>query len=296
MVVDIGLVADEAGAPLGQEKKMPRLLLRRRLGPLRKAAGKSLDDVAKHLGVSVQSVRRWENAETKIGVANLRELCRYYGVADEVYAELESLRAALSDVDWWRRFGPRPDSTAGLLEVEPAADEVRSFDLLYIPGLLQTPAYARAIIEAVELGVSRQQLNSGVELRMQRQARVFDGTPRTLTFIVDQAALERMPGTTEIRRAQLAQLRRPPEGCKVLVLPFDRGPHPAATGFTIFDFPSSEIPKAVHVESSEMTKGDFLEEEEQVQPYERYWGRLKTLALSEKDSSQFFKQMMESYR
>lgn len=293
MMVDIGLVTDEVEAPAGREKKTPRVLLRRRLGPLREAAGKTQAEAAAHLGVTVTTIRRWETGESKISVANLRVLCAFYGASDEEYAELESLRAALSDINWWRRFGPRPDSTAGLLELEPAADEVRSFDLLYIPGLLQTPGYARAIIGTVELGISREQLDSGVELRMQRQARVFDGvTPRKLTFIVDQAALERMPGPIEVRRAQLARLRRPPDGCTVRILPFDRGPHPAATGFTIFGFASEEIPTAVHVEWSETTKGDLLEDN-LAEPYERYWERLEALALSEKESFRFLKTMME---
>lgn len=292
-MVDIGLVTNEAGAPAGQGKKLPRMLLRRRLVKLREAAGKSLPEAAGHLKRSTATMRRWENAETRIDAANLRVLCSFYGVPDDVHAELESLRNALPEIDWWRRFGPHPDSTAGLLEIEPAAIQVRSFDLLYVPGLLQTPACARATIEAVEPGIPRQRLSSNVELRLQRQARVFDGTPRDMTFIVDEAALRRMPGTSETRRAQLARLRRPPAGCRVLVLPFDRGLHPAAVGFTIFDFDSEEIPRAVHVEWTEQTKGDVVEGSE-TEPYEQHWGRLKTLALSGEESSQFLKHMMES--
>lgn len=295
MVVDKGSVNSEADAPPGQGRKLPRMLLRKRLVKLREAAGKTMPEVAAHLKISQATMRRYELGESKIGAANLRVLCLYYGVSDEVHAELEGLREAFSEIDWWRRLGPHPDSTAGLLEIEPAATEVRSFDLLYVPGLLQTPACARAIIEAVEPGISSERLSSNVELRLQRQARVFDGTPRDMTFIVDEAALMRMPGTNETRRAQLAALRRPPEGCKVLVLPFDRGPHPAAVGFTIFDFDSEEIPRAVHVEWTEQTKGDVVEGD-LVEPYERYWGHLKTLALPGKNSSLHLKHMMESYR
>lgn len=274
--------------------KLPRMLLKRRLSNARVAAGYSLSDAAAHLKVSLSSMRRYELAETRMGASDLKVLCAFYGMSDEAHAELELLRESLQDLNWWRRFGPRPDSTAGLLEIEPAAVEVRSFDLLYIPGLLQVPGYARAIIEAVEPDSSRQWLNSGVELRLQRQVRVFDGSPRKLTFIVDQAALERMPGTRETRLAQLAQLRQPPDGCTVLVLPFEKGPHPAAVGFTIFDFDFSEIARAVHVEWSETTKGAVLEDDDDITPYEQYWRRLRSLTLTEKESRQFLKHMMES--
>jgi transcriptional regulator with XRE-family HTH domain len=290
----MAFVTNELGAQLGQGMKLPRYFLRRRLAKVRVAAGKSLSEAAAHLKVGLSTMRRYELVETKIDAANLKMLCSFYGMSDEAHAELESLREALSEINWWRGFGPHPDSTAGLLEIEQAATVVQSFDLLYIPGLLQTPAYARAIMVAVEPGISRQRLNSGVELRLQRKERVFDGAQRDLTFIVDQAALERMPSSAETRRAQLAQLRRPPEGCRVLVLPFESGPHPAAVGFTIFDFDSEEIPRAVHVEWSETTKGDVVEEDEGIKPYEQYWAHLRTLTLTEKESSQFLKQMMES--
>lgn len=294
-------VTDEADSqgPGGQSSRpparLPRALLKRRLYRLRLDAGKSLREAANRLKVGDLTIRRYENGETMPDATKLEALCAFYGASAETAAELEHLRSSAGKREWWKRYGGRPDSMATLLELEPEADRIRQYDQHAIPGPLQTPAYARAIMEALELGISRMDLSTGVELRLERQARIFDGNrDKDITFIVDQTALERMPGGGVTRRAQLARLRRPPEGATVLVLPFSAGPHPALTGFSIFEFDIEEIPKAVYTEWSASTNAAVIEDEEDAKLYEELWRRILPLTLDRKRSSEFIKDMMES--
>jgi transcriptional regulator with XRE-family HTH domain len=250
-------------------------------------------EAANRLKVGELTIRRYENGDTRPDANKLEILAGFYQASEEQREELEWLRSSIDKQEWWRRFGGGLDSMA-FLELEPAATQIRSYDHDAIPGLLQTPAYARAIMEALELGVSRQALTRGVDLRMERQARVFGDQDKDITFIVDQAALERMPGGAAVRRAQLARLRRPPKGVTVLVLPFSAGPHPALSGFTIFEFDIEEIPTAVYTEWSASANGAVVEDEKDVELYEELWRRIRPLTLDRAQSSKFIKEMMES--
>lgn len=271
---------------------LPKWLLGRQLRSLREEGGHSVAEIAKRLGLVGTSVRRFEDGKTVITKLALEVLSDYYEVEPETRERLFNLREMASQPGWWKSYGPQPDATAALLEMEPAAIRIRSFDHDAVPGLLQTPACARAIIDAVELDISRQQLESGVELRVQRQSRVFGDEKREVTFIVDETALHRMPGSAETRRAQLARLRTPPKGVTVRILPFSAGPHPALAGFTIFDFDSDVISRGAYVEWSAMTRGG-VEEGNDVLPFEQIWERIKPMTLSPSQSSQFIKRMME---
>jgi transcriptional regulator with XRE-family HTH domain len=277
-----------------ESRTMPKLMLGKKLRTLREEARASIGDIAELLDLTPGSVRRFEKGDTVVASLALRVLCDHFNVDAETRERLVSMRTSADQPPWWRPLGPRPDATATWLELEDAATRIRSFNLTWIPGLLQIPEYARAVMQSVEPDISRQQLDKAVELRMTRQTRVFGRGQREIAFVIDETALRKLPGSVETRRAQLGALRTPREGTSVLILPDSNGPHPGAGAFTIFDVDIDDdlSTQAAHVEWASKTKG-VIEEGDDVQPFIQVWERLKTLALKPRESSQFVKRMME---
>jgi hypothetical protein len=268
-------------------------LLSTQLVAARKKAGRRQADAAHELGKVEHTIRRWETGEVLVGKLELRVLCDFYEVPSETRAELEGLRVSAGQPGWWNGRGTWPDVTAALLGMELAAAAFHAWDMTAIPGLLQTPEYARLILQAVEPNISPTQLDADVDLRMGRQTRVFDGPVREMTFMIDELAFARMPGTVSMRRAQITRLLTPPQRATIQILPFTAGPHPALGSFMTFYFDSDTIPAGVHVEGSLRAKG-LVETGKEVDRYKEVWAWLQAKALSPKDTTAFLKDKLES--
>lgn len=280
------MAADESGPVLSG------WLLGSQLKEAREGAGRTVAGTAKELDVHEQTIRRWENAEVTPGLMQLRYLCEFYGIPRERRPELEGLRERAAQPGWWNGRGKWPDATFELLGMEMAAVRIRSWDLTAIPGLLQTPEYTRLILRSVEPNIAPPRLDADVDLRMGRQNKVFGGLVRDATFMIDQLALARMPGTVAIRRAQVARLLTPPPPVTIQIVPFRAGPHPALGTFAIFDFDSEKIRAGVHVEGSVTAKG-LVETGKDVARYEQVWAWLQAKALSPEQTKEFLEEIME---
>lgn len=268
-------------------------LLSNQLVAARKKAGRTQVEAARELGKVEHTIRRWETGEVVVGKLELRVLCDFYEVPAETRAELEGLRVSAGQPGWWNGSGAWPDATFALLGMELAAIAVRAWDMTAIPGLLQTPEYARLIIKAVEPNISPTQLDRDVDLRMGRQVRVQHGPVRELTFLIDELAFARMPGSVAVRRAQIARLLTLPKGASIQVVPFAAGPHPALGSFMTFYFDSDTIPAGVHVEGSLRARG-LVETGKEVDRYEEVWAWLQAKALTPKETTEFLNDKLES--
>jgi transcriptional regulator with XRE-family HTH domain len=268
-------------------------LLSNQLVGARKNAGHTMAATARELGVHEQTIRRWESAEVILGKIQLRALCDFYGIPDSARDELEGLRESAGQPGWWNGRGPWPDATFALLGMELAAVGIRAWDMTALPGLLQTPEYARLIIRAVEPFLSPTHLDAAVDLRMGRQIKVYDGPVREMTFMIDEMALARMPGPASVRRSQITRLLTPPRRANIQVVPFAAGPHPALGSFMTFYFDSETIPAGVYVEGSLRAKG-LVETGKEVERYEQAWSWLQAKALTSKETTEFLKERLES--
>lgn len=272
---------------------LPKWLLGQELERARLDSGHELADAASALHITEISVRRFESGKTLINPLQLEILCGLYGVGADVRERLENLRELAAQPAWWTSLGPRPPAMAAMLRMEMSAVRIRTFDHSAIPGLLQTPAYARAVIRAVELDITAKKLEASVKLRMTRQTQVWDkDEPPEAIFIIDESALNRIPGPAETHRAQLARLLNPPANAVVQILPFRAGPSPATGTFYIFDFESDVMPKGVYAEGSVQAK-DLTEAGENIGAYEQVWERARSMALPPAESAAFLHQMME---
>lgn len=273
---------------MADESVLHKRLLGRGLEELRTSASVSLEKAAEQIARSSTSVWRFEQGKTMIDALQLKTLCTLYGASAEQRGRLENLRELARRPAWWSHLGPRPTATAGLLSMEDIAWRIREFDHSTIPGLLQTSSYARAIIEAIEPANSRPENEAAIALRMERQAKVWDGPePPEALFLIDEAALWRMPGTPEERRAQLDRLRTPPPSVTLQIVPFSAGPHPSLGTYLIFDLNlDAEDARGVYVEGSAAQKGYVTEDEAHIDAYELVFEQTRGMALTPKLSEE----------
>jgi transcriptional regulator with XRE-family HTH domain len=275
---------------------MRRRRLAAELRRLRHEAGLSIEDVTTGLGWQPSKLSRIENRQIGITTSDLRKLLALYKVEDQAYRdELTEMARRATERGWWQSFGGGvvPIALANLIGLEAEARTVRSYEPELVPGLVQTEAYARAIMRAWQPAWTAADIDRRVEIRLGRQDVLHQpgGTPQ-VSCIINEAVLRRSVGGNEVMHEQIEVLakERDPANVTVQVLPFNAGAHPAMTGpFQILTFFDPGDLGVVHVEGA-MT-AITLERPEELRRYDEIWGSLQARALSPEDS----RVMMRSY-
>ena len=231
-----------------------RVVLGKRLADLREKAGVSYEQAGRALDVTHATVRRMEKAEVGLKLPYVEKLLTTYGVTDP--DELESFLTLVREANrpgWWHRYRDvLPDWFSAFVSLEGEAEVIRAYEPHYVPGLLQTEDYARAVLRAGLPNASQEVIERGVALRLERQALLTRQKPPLLWVVIDETVLRRPIGGPEITRAQIDRLI---EACamphvRLQVMPFAAGPHPAMYGpFHIFRFGVRELPDMVCAES-----------------------------------------------
>lgn len=214
-----------------------------RLKQLREDAAVKQSEAANYLDKDVSGLSRIESGLTPIREPDLKALLELYSVApdDPRYRDLLSLRDDAQRADWWDGYAQDVEgSMIDYVWLESRATEIRSFRIFNVEGLLQTPEYARSLIEASSPDASEEQLDRWHDLRMKRQTVLTRRNPLRLSVILDEAVLRRPIGGRDVTAAQLrhlvSQAGRP--HIEVRVLPFEVGTHPAQEGeFRYFTLP-----------------------------------------------------------
>lgn len=268
---------------------------RRRLGHelrrLREAAQLRADEVAARLHWSATKMSRIETGQVSVHHGDVTDLLDIYGVSDE------DLRAELGDMarqsrlkGWWHRhrdtFKRGFDSYIGL---ENDARGLRTYQSQVVPGLLQTEAYARAVICAIAAGQTPADiLDKKIAVRLSRQELLIRTDPLTLHVILDEAVLRRDVGGAETmaeQRDALISMGKLPN-ITLQVLPFSAGAHAALDGeFSILEFPDSKDPDVVYLEQK--TSGLVLEDPSELDCYSMMFTRLSEQALDPDQSAAF---------
>jgi transcriptional regulator with XRE-family HTH domain len=261
---------------------------------LRKAAGVKQADAAKAIGASVGKLSYLENGERPISVEELDALLPTYGLSPkEAQKYVQAARS--TDQRHWLQAWTEQDVGADALHfagLEDAASQIRAYAVPMVHGLLQTPEYARAVIEASSMSAP-EVVDSLVELRVARQ-RHARGTP--LSVVLDEATLHRTVGGATVMRKQLAHLltaaTKQPQ-LSLRVLPYSAGAHPGIySPFTILNFPWPDDPGIVLIEST-MRSSEFLESRSDVYDFSGRFLELTNLALDEKSSAELIGQVAQ---
>ncbi|MEV8541935.1 helix-turn-helix transcriptional regulator [Streptomyces sp. NPDC051572] len=231
-----------------------QVVLGRRLQELREAAGIKREEAAQVLRVAPATVRRMEMAEVALKVPYVQVLLTTYGVPEDETDAFVALTEEANQPGWWQRFHDvLPEWFSLYVSLEGAAGLIRSYEPHFVPGLLQTEAYARAVMDAGTIGqTGPETIERHVSLRMARQGLLERDNPPHLWVIMDETVLRRPVSIHgEVMREQLDKLLEFGERDRVTlqVAEFDNGPHPGTYApFSLFRFTEPELPDMVFTE------------------------------------------------
>ncbi|MFF0724852.1 helix-turn-helix domain-containing protein [Streptomyces sp. NPDC004134] len=274
---------------------------RRRLGQelrrLREQKNMTAEQVADRLLVSQSKISRLENGRRSISQRDVRDLCGVYEVEDErIVSSLMQMARESRQQGWWNAFGDVPYSV--YIGLETAAASLRIYQSLVVPGLLQTRAYAAAVIAGSSPEVTDADVEKRVNVRMRRQDRIkgTEQPPLRLWAVFDEAALQRVVGGAHIMREQLEHLievSRLPH-VTVQVLPFETGAHPGVTGqYAILEFPEESDSSVIYLEG--VTSDLYLEKSDDVHNYSLMYEHLRAQALNPEQTRKFIADTAKKY-
>jgi hypothetical protein len=201
---------------------------------------------------------------------DVADLLTMYGVADADEREaLIGLARQANNPGWWHHFSDvLPGWFQSYLGLEAAASLIRTYEIQFVPGLLQTPEYARAVIMLGHAGATAEEINRRVEVRKHRQQILTRPGAPQLWAVIDEAVLRRPIGGVEVMRQQIEALIEAAKlpSVRLQIIPFHAGGHAAAGGpFAILRFPEPELPDVVYVE--QLTSAIYLDKREDVDHY-----------------------------
>lgn len=226
-------------------RRAPTIRLRRLAAELRRlrvAAGLTVESVTEVTGLDQSSLYRIERAQNKPQRRTVTTLLQLYKVDQERQATLLGWLKESGQTGWFQVYEPfLPEQYQAYVAFEHEAERLKNYESLFVPGLLQTEDYARAVIEGVEAGkgLSSEDVLRRVEVRVQRQAVLARPVPMQLHAVVDEAAIRRQVGGAQVMRDQLAHLVRACSmpNVRLQVVPFGAGAHPGMPGsFVVMDF------------------------------------------------------------
>ncbi|MDJ0462718.1 helix-turn-helix transcriptional regulator [Streptomyces sp. H27-C3] len=230
-----------------------QVVLGKRLQDLRERAGLGRDEAAKVLRVAPATIRRMETAEVALKIPYIQLLLKAYGNSEDEAEAFVELAEEANKPGWWQRFhGILPDWFSMYVSLEGAAALIRAYEPHFVPGLLQTEDYARAIMRTGAVGQTRpEDIERHVALRMERQSLLTQRGAPKLWVIMDETVLRRPVGGPSVQAAQLDRLIDAVEmpNVTVQVAEFATGHHPGTYGpFVLFRFAVPELPDMVYSE------------------------------------------------
>jgi len=260
---------------------------RRELGALLRALrtqrGLTVEQAADQLLCSPSKVSRMETGHGAATPRDIRDLCNLYDVTDQAERDrLLKLAAEGKQQGWWQGYDL--DYFATYVGLEAEATGIKYYQSAIVPGLVQTPAYARAMHEAGIPKIAPERIDQLVEVRLTRQRLLVHKPPVCLEVILDEAVLHRLVGGTVVMQGQLDRLIELADepNVTIRVIPYSAGAHPAMdSNFNILEFTGS-VASVVYVEG--LVGWIYVERPPDVERYQQVFEHLRTVALSPRDS------------
>lgn len=283
--------AQPAGGPT-----VLRRLLGAQLRRLRERQGITREEAGYAIRASGSKMSRLELGRVGFKERDVADLLSLYGVTDETdRVTLLALAQDANSPGWWHRYG---DVLPGWFEtyvgLEEAAALIRTYELQFIPGLLQTEDYARAVISLGNSSAPPEEIEQRVGLRITRQKLLARGGAPRLWAVVDEAALRRPIGGRDVMRGQIERLIEAAKmpGVILQVLPFRVGGHTAEAGaFTILRFPESDLPDVVYVE--QLTSALYLDRRDDVDSYMEAMERLCVVSAPPDNTAEILSRILQ---
>ncbi|HEY3953004.1 MAG TPA: helix-turn-helix transcriptional regulator [Streptosporangiaceae bacterium] len=294
---------ERMGKSSTQVATAPSPVVRRRelaalLRELRTEAGLTVEEVAGELLCSPSKVSRMETGQRTVSLRDIRDLCALYRVSDPALREhLTALAKSAKEHGWWQPY-EIPSSLATYVGFEADAIRISNYEPGVIPGLLQTPEYARAVHDRTLDRPSDETIDQMIEVRSGRQAILTreDPPPPEFRAIVDEGVLHRVVGSPAIMGAALQYVLQacdlPNVGLRVLS--YEVGAHPALDStFVLLEFRDPLTP-VVYVEG--LVGRVWLERPQEAERYERVFESLRMMSLSDRDSVDLIAKFASEYK
>ncbi|MER6978135.1 helix-turn-helix domain-containing protein [Streptomyces carpinensis] len=248
------------------------MLLGSQLRRLREARGITREAAGYSIRASESKISRMELGRVSFKTRDVEDLLTLYGITDETErTSLLSLAREANVAGWWHSYTDvLPNWFPTYVGLEGAASLIRVYEVQFVHGLLQTEAYARAVVRRGMQGADEADVERRVALRLERQKYLVSENAPELHIVLDEAALRRPYGDREVMRGQLQHLidisERP--NVRLQVMPFGFGGHAGESGaFTILSFPESDLSDVVYLE--QLTSALYLDKREDVTQYEK---------------------------
>jgi transcriptional regulator with XRE-family HTH domain len=254
------------------------------LRELRIAANMSGEQAAERLEWSTSKLSRIENARIAISPGDVRELLALYDIEDRSTCDvLVTLAREARKKGWWHTYGDVLlqgfDVYVGL---EAEASALWIYEQQFIPGLLQTEDYTRALFQTAANRNSPEEIERRVTVRMaRRELLTRSPDPLELWAVLDEAALRRQVGGPEVMAQQNRHLLEASAlpNVTLQVMPFNIGAHPGMAGaFSVLGFPEPTDPEIVYFENQ--TSGIVVEDPDQIRRYRLIFDHLMAAAVS----------------
>lgn len=275
-----------------------QVVLGRRLRELREAAGLGREEAARVLRVAPATVRRMETAEVALKIPYVQVLLTAYGVSGNEAAAFVELVEEANRPGWWQRYHDvLPEWFSLYVSLEGAARIIRAYEPHFVPGLLQTEEYARAVLEAGTIGsAGPSTVERHVALRMERQRLLERPDPPHLWVVMEETVLRRpVSADGRVMRDQIDKLLEWSARDRVTlqIAEFADGPHPGTYApFSLFRFAEPELPDMVVTEY--LTGALYLDSRKEVSAHLEVLDHMTTRAASPRRTEELLRRWRET--
>jgi Domain of unknown function (DUF5753)/Helix-turn-helix domain len=272
-----------------------RMLLGAQLRRLRAEAGISREDAGEAIRASAWKIHRLENGQVGYKERDVTDLVTLYGVTDPVeIATFITMAREANMPGWWNAYSDvLPQWFRAYVDLEAVAAQIRTYEGQFVPGLLQTEAYMRALMHGTLRDNRPEELERRVTLRLTRQRLLVQDDGPWLWAVVDEAALRRPVGGRKVLRVQIERLieasRLP--SVTLQVLPFSAGAHTAMVGaFSILRFADPELPDVVYLEH--VTNALYLDKPDDVEEYAHIMSSVGVYGAPPEQTEEILRQLL----
>jgi transcriptional regulator with XRE-family HTH domain len=268
----------------------------RRLRQLREHADLSLDEVASTLGCSASKISRIETAARGASPRDVRDLCNLYNVTGTDRDSLIDLVRESKEPSWWRALDEVTAQMGMFYGLEAAASTILQYETILVPGLLQTPDYARALLRRLNLRLTANAAEQLITSRQERQKRLLARDAPSYWVVLDEAVIHRQVGGPKIMHDQVQHLVHRIEERRVVlqVIPFNAGAHAGMDGnFTTLRYEGSQVADQVYVEGRAGQL--YLSRQAELKLYLEIFDHLRAIAESPDDSLERLRHALTSW-
>jgi hypothetical protein len=281
--------ADSAQHEPGAGPTVRRIILGTQLRRLRENAGLNRSDAGYTIRASESKMRRLETGQVGFKERDVADLLTLYGVSNPVERQqFLDLVQQSNQLGWWHPYTDViPKWFEDYVGLEEAASRIQTYEMMFVPGLLQTEEYARAVAGHGEPKPPREEIERRVDLRRKRQKILIGPNAPKLWAIIDESVLHRPLGGERVMREQIGHLLEMTmmPNISVQVVPYRKSGSAAESAFTLLRFAEPELPNVAYVEH--VAGALYAEKFEEIEIYSRIMDRLAVSAETPEDSRLF---------